>query len=197
MRRWLLLLFLLALLPQDGVASHTADNSVPCLPMHVWPPHIAYGTVPTSVSTRATHWVAYTCELATGYVTKAWLVQTPDLSMLNDYASGLLDWTRAQKQCISRCWQTLTDTEWAFVQQQAAAVAPKAVVAFNAGALTRSTYHMNPDGSLNVTKVGEVTVGAPCSETQRIRFTSYYLVRFTNNVAEYAVCVVSIPYGTN
>ena len=197
MKKWLLLLFLLTVLSDEGLADHAAPQTVPCLPQLTWPPHIAYGQIPAGVSTRATYWIGYSCNLPTGYRTQVWIGKNLDSALLNQFASGLLSQAAAQTQCASRCWTSLTDSEFTFVTNQANAIKPHAVVSFNAGKLTRSTYRANSDGTLNPAAVGTVQVGAVCEESLRIANTSYYAVRITNGAYEYAVCVVSLPYGSN
>lgn len=204
-------LALLALLACGQAFAQTAPYVPlvpPCLPKVQWPLAEAHGAIPAGVSTRYTMSTAWVCQLPNGYATYANLF-TPDQTVLQaiwDYIAS--NWTLAQAQadCAQTCVQA-TDSEQAYLNVLLAKYRPRALVAFNGANTTRSVYKLNADGTLNPQPIaGEsIAVGTACDETNRITTSpSYYSVAGKSDQAGspllpgiYAVCVVSLPIGTN
>lgn len=176
-------------------AEAQALTAMPCLPKVQWPLKADYGDLPAGTSARAGQFVAWTCETPGGYQSVVFLF-TPSEVAANavQYLRGLMTLAQANAICASTCWTSLTASEQAFVDTEAAKVAARAVVAFDPGKTTRATYATNADGTLNPTPVNTVSIGTACDPSQRIASApSYYLVA----PGQYAVCVVSLPYGSN
>jgi len=193
-------------------ASAVTFNSVaptppPCLPRVNWPPKAVYGSVPTSVSTRADTYAVWICELPTGYVTVAWLFNTSEIGAAAlKYAAGKFTKAQADASCATTCWIP-NSSEQAFLDQLVKANTPGSVVAFNAASGTRSVFAANADGTLNPVPVAgsSIAVATPCNPSKRIPGTPYFDVTGAADASHagqtlqnvYALCVVSLPIGSN
>jgi hypothetical protein len=184
-----------------------AVSPPPCLPRVNWPPKAVYGTVPTSVSTRADTYAVWVCELPTGYVTVAWLFNVSEIgSAALKYAAGKFAKAQADASCASTCWVP-NAAEQAFLDQLVKANTPGSVVAFNGANGTRSVFKANADGTLNPIPVSgsSIAVATPCNPWKRIPGTPYYDVTGAADASRagqtlqgvYAVCIVSLPIGSN
>lgn len=178
-----------------------------CLPKPQWPASIAYGSVPSTVSTRFDTYAVWVCNTPTGYVTNSAIFLVSDIiQSVMAYAAGTRSLADVNTDCSANC-QTPTAAEIAFMAQMTAVSAPTARVAFNGDTLTRGVYTANADGTLNPTPVAtsSVAVAATCDPTKRLSSTPYFSVAgqpdATNSgqtlSAVYAVCVVSLPVGSN
>jgi hypothetical protein len=187
---FLLLLFLAA----PALADTPGRTSVWCLPKITWPLHADYGDLPAGVSTRATAYAGWICDLPTGYRAVV-ILYSPREATNHVYNAmrGLLTLDQANAACASSCWSTFTTAEQTFSQAEAMKIAARAVVAFNGGKLTRKTFKANPDGTLNATPVGTASVAAWCNPEDRLAGTSYYAVQD----GTYTICTVSLPFGSN
>ncbi len=180
----------------------------PCLPKVQYPLNELDGVIPAGVSTRYTNYTVWVCQLAGGYQTYANLFN-PDptvMSVIWNYVKG--NWTLAQAQadCLQTCVAP-TATELTFLNTLIAANKPRALVAFNGSSTTRSVYKTKADGTLNPQAIpGEsVAVATACDETNRIPTSpTYYSVAGQKDQAGssfaqgiYAICVVSLPIGSN
>lgn len=165
-----------------------AQTNVPCLPTFQYPLKAAYGALPAGVSTRATHYLAHTCETPAGYRTITWIGK-PDI----DLAIGLLQRTLSladvQARCAAQCWATLTDSEAAFTHAKGVEVAPVAKVSPNGTDTTRPFVAADANGAPGA-KLGDVPVGQVCDEETRLVGTNYYAVT-VGGVTGYAQCDVT------
>lgn len=205
MFRWLLIP-LLAMCWLVSGAAHAAAPP-PCLPKVQWPLAVVTGTVPAGVSTRDDTYAVWVCNLSSGYKVQAWLFTMPAVSTVAlNYARGTWTKANADADCATTCADA-TPTEAVFLRQLMTANTPPARVAFNGSNPTRSVYGTNADGSLNPTPIAgaSVAVAASCDAGHRIPGTTYYSVQGVSNAsnaaallgAVFAVCVVSLPIGSN
>lgn len=199
-RRWLIALALLVVLTPSA-------HAFTCLPKPQWPASIAHGSVPSTVSTRFDTYAVWVCNTPTGYVTNSGIFLLTDIiQSVMSYATGARALADVNADCAANC-QTATAAESAFMAQMVAANSPTARVAFNGATLTRGVYAANTDGTLNPTPVSGSSVGvaATCDPTKRLASTPYYSVSGQLDAshagqtlnAVYAVCVVSLPVGSN
>lgn len=188
-----------------------AAASVACLPKIQWPLAVAFGSVPSSVGAHD-YYAVYVCNTPGGYTTVSYMgTMAQDAANIVNFVRGLYSTVQAAADCAASC-STPTGAESAFLAPIVASSRPKALVAFNGASLTRSVFALNPDGTLNPTAVaGEaVSVAAPCDETIRIPSApAYFSVGAQSNVGpgqsaasvlppgSFAICVVSLPIGSN
>jgi hypothetical protein len=193
---------------QSAVTFSTTPPPFPdCLPKARIPPLVAYGNIPAGVTDRADTYAVWVCENPRGYTTHVWLFKLTDAAAaILNYAAGRITGAQAQAQCVARCW-TPTAGEIAYQQGLIPLGAPTARVAFNGPASTRAVYPMDANGVLIPTPVpgASVAVATPCAPNDRIPGTPYYSVAGASNASQsgallgpvYAVCVVSLPLGSN
>ncbi len=203
--KWSLIPFLLLCWLVSGAAY--AVSPPPCLPKVQWPLAVITGGLPAGVSVKQDTYAVWVCNLPSGYQVQAWLFTMPAVSTVAlNYARGLWSKADADADCATSCVDA-TDTETVFLQQLSAANKPPALVAFNGSNPQRSVYAANADGSLNPTPIAgsSVAVAAACDSSLRIPGTTYYSVKGIADASNagatlglvFAVCVVSLPIGSN
>lgn len=189
------------------LALPSAHAAMTCLPKPQWPASMAYGSVPTTVSTRFDTYAVWVCNTPTGYVANSGIFLLSDIiKSVMAYVGGKLALADVNADCAANC-QAPTDAESAFLAQLVATNGPKALVAFNGATVTRSVYAANADGTLNPTPIAgsSVSVAAACNPGARLAGTPYFSVSGRPDASKpgqtlgavYAVCVVSLPVGAN
>lgn len=185
----------------------TPGGGPACLPRVQWPLAVVWGSMPAGVSTRFDTYAVWVCNLPGGYLTTSTMFVLSNVAPFAlQYAAGL--WTKAQAaaDCTATCVPS-TPAELAFITGIMQSNRPTALVAFNGASSTRSVFSTNADGTLNASPIaGEsVAVGTHCDETRRIQTApAYFSVAgqkdqggspFASGI--YALCVVSLPNGSN
>lgn len=190
------------------LASLKVSAGVTCIPSAIPPLHVAAGLIPAGVSINNTYWAAWVCSTPSGYITEAYIGNLGQEAVnIVEYFEGL--YTTAMADCTASCasYSQLMGTEQAFMSTTLQQYRPLAQVAFNGASTTRSVYGLNADGTLNPTPVANesVAVATRCDEKTRIvTAPTYYSVAGANDqngkplpVGTYAICVVSLPIGSN
>jgi hypothetical protein len=171
------------------------------------PFHVVGGLIPSTVVTTSTYYGVWVCNTPGGYTTNVYLgnlaTEAPNIV---EYLEGLYTSTQALADCTASC-QSMTAAELAYAGPLEQQYRPLALVAFNGASTTRSVYGLNSDGTLNPTAITNetVAVAAHCDETARIvTAPTYYSVAGVNDqngkplpAGTYAICVVSLPIGSN